>query len=236
MKKRKNKRNDRKFWNKEYKEVKHLSLSSSPSEDLLKFTRWLGRQRPPVQLNHSDNIIDVGCGNGRNLVHLSKTFGASGVGIDISKEAISQAKDMSKGLPLEYKCQSIADTLLLKDESCSLALDMMASHVLNKEGRERLLKEIMRVLKPGGWFFFKTFLLDEDRHAERLLRENPGEEEGTYIHPKSGTPEHVSTEEEIEKILDPYFTIHKISKSHRHILKGKAFKRRSISVYAEKKF
>ncbi|MCR4283980.1 MAG: class I SAM-dependent methyltransferase [Parcubacteria group bacterium] len=236
MNKRKRGRDDRKFWNKEYKEVKHLSLSSNPSEDLLKFIRWLGRKRPPVQFDNADNIIDVGCGNGRNLVYLSKTFGASGVGIDISKEAIAQAKDMSKGLPLEYRCQSIADPFLLEDESCSLALDMMASHVLKEEARERLLKEVVRVLKPGGWFFFKTFLLDEDRHAERLLRESPSCEEGTYIHPKSGTPEHVFTEEEIEKILDPYFTIHKISKSHRHILKGKAFKRRSISVYAEKKF
>lgn len=235
MNKRRGNRNDRKFWNKEYKEVKHLSLSSNPSEDLLKFTRWLGRKRPPVQLDKSDNIIDVGCGNGRNLVYLSKTFGASGVGVDISKEAIAQAKDMSKGLPLEYRCQSIADPLLAEDESFSLVLDMMASHVLKEEGRERLLKEIARVLKPGGWFFFKTFLLDEDRHAERLLRENPSEEDGTYIHPKSGTPEHVSTEEEIERTLEPHFTIHKISRSHRHILKGKAFKRRSISVYAEKK-
>lgn len=235
MKKRKNRRNDRKFWNKEYKEVKHLSLSNSPSEDLLKFIRWLGRKRPPAQFDHSDNVIDVGCGNGRNLVYLSKTFGVKGVGIDISKEAVAQAKDMSNGLSLEYRCQSIADPLFLESESCSLALDMMASHVLKEEGRDRLLKEIVRVLKPGGWFFFKTFLLDEDRHAERLLRESPAGEEGTYIHPKSGTPEHVFTEEEIEKMFEPYFIIHKISKSHRHILRGKAFKRRSISVYAEKK-
>jgi len=236
MHKRKINRNDRKFWNKEYKEVKHLSLSSNPSEDLLKFTRWLGRQYNGPYLGQSDTVLDVGCGNGRNLVYLSRTFGVKGVGVDISKEAIVQARDMSKGLPLGYKCQSIIDPITLEDGSCSLVLDMMASHVLKEEGRERLLKEIVRVLKPGGWFFFKTFLLDEDRHAGRLLRENPGEEKGTYIHPKSGTPEHVFTEGEIEQILDPYFTIHKISKSHRHILKGKAFKRRSISIYAEKKF
>ncbi|PIR57656.1 MAG: hypothetical protein COU71_02900 [Parcubacteria group bacterium CG10_big_fil_rev_8_21_14_0_10_38_31] len=236
MNRRKNRRNDRKFWNKEYKEVKHLSLSSNPSEDLLKFTRWLGRQYKGAYLGRSDTVLDVGCGNGRNLVYLAKTFGIKGIGVDISKEAIAQARDMSKGLPLEYKCQSIADSILVDDESCSLVLDMMTSHVLNSEKREHLLNEIVRILKPGGWFFFKTFLLDEDRHAERLLRENPAEEKGTYIHPKSGTPEHVFTEDEIGKVLDPYFIIHKISKSHRHILKGKAFKRRSISVYAEKKF
>lgn len=236
MHKRKINRNDRKFWNKEYKEVKHLSLSSNPSEDLLKFTRWLSRQNGDQYISQMDRVFDIGCGNGRNLVYLSNTFGVKGVGVDISKEAVVQARDMSKGLPIEYRCQSIADPLLVENESCSLVLDMMTSHVLKEEVRDRLLKEIVRVLKPGGWFFFKTFLLDEDRHAGRLLRENPGEEKGTYIHPKSGTPEHVYTESEIEQTLDPYFIIHKISRSHRHILKGKAFKRRSISIYAEKKF
>ncbi len=236
MNKKRHKRNDRKFWNKEYKEVKFLSLSSNPSEDFLKFIRWLGRQSGILGLSQSDTALDVGCGNGRNLVYLTKTFGIKGVGIDISKEAVAQAKEMSRGLPLEYRCQSIADSLPLPDNSCFFALDMMASHILNEAGRARLLEEITRVLRPGGWFFFKTFLLDEDRHAERLLRENPAEEAGTYIHPKSGTPEHVFTEDEIEKMLEPHFIIHKISKSHRHIFKGRAFKRRSVSVYAEKKF
>ncbi len=232
----KKRRNDRKFWNKEYKESGHLSLSTNPSEDLLKFTRWMGRQDDIQHISQLDNVLDVGCGNGRNLIYLANNFGIKGVGIDISKEAIGQAKDISKGLPLEYRCQSIADPILSEDESYFLVLDMMASHVLTEEARGRLLMEVVRVLKPGGWFFFKTFLLDEDRHAERLLRDNPGEEKGTYLHPKSGTPEHVFTEKEIEDILEPYFTIHKVSRSHRHLKNGKAFKRRSISVYAEKKF
>ena len=73
-------------------------------------------------------------------------------------------------------------------------------------------------------------------HRLRLLRENPTEETGTYIHPKIGVAEHVFTEEEIKKTLEKDFTIHKIIKSHRHKNKGKAFKRRSISIYAERNF
>ena len=78
----------------------------------------------------------------------------------------------------------------------------------------------------------KTFLLDEDRNAERLLREHPAKEQGSYVHPKIGVAEHVFTEDEIQTALAPYFTIHKLVKSHRH--KGPRAKRRSMSIYAKR--
>ena len=81
----------------------------------------------------------------------------------------------------------------------------------------------------------KTFLREEDKNAEELLREYPAGEPGSYIHPKIGVPEHVFWENEIITELDPYFTVHKVLKSHRHLSHGRAFKRRSISIYAQKK-
>jgi SAM-dependent methyltransferase len=110
---------------------------------------------------------------------------------------------------------------------------MMTSHFLSTEERVGLYAEITRVLKPGGWLFFKTFLRDEDLHAERLLKENPANEEGSYMHPRIGVPEHVFTEAEVVEMLDRDFLIHNIIKSHRHHARGRGAKRRSISVYAE---
>ncbi len=224
------------FWNKEYKGAKHLALSENPSEDLVKFTRWLMREHDREYLNPATSVVDLGCGNGRNLIYLARTFGMKGVGLDTSSEAISQAKIASAGLPIEYETQSIANPLPFTDESQTIVLDMMTSHFLRSEERERLRSEIARVLKPGGWLFWKTFLRDEDEHAERLLRENPADEKGSYIHPKIGLPEHVFTEREIETALSGsgQFIIQKIYKSHGHLRRGLAFKRRSISVYAQK--
>jgi SAM-dependent methyltransferase len=128
----------------------------------------------------------------------------------------------------------MVDPIPVADSSQTIVLDMMVSHFLDAVGRAKLLEEIVRVLRPGGWLFYKTFLLDEDRNAARLLRENPGEEQGTYIHPEIGVPEHVSTEEEIRTTFEPYFIIHKVVTSHGHLSHGKAHKRRSISVYAQR--
>lgn len=239
MKKQGRKKTGRGFWEKEYGEKgrKHLALSANPSEDLVKFTRWLKREHGRAYLNPASSVLDLGCGNGRNLIHLSRSFGIHGTGYDISSEAVAQAKSASTGLPLAYEARSIEGTIPLPDHSQTIVLDMMTSHFLNAEERAFLLIEIERILKENGWFFFKTFLLDEDTHAKRLLREHPAPEAGSYIHPKIGVAEHVYTEQEICEALEKHFIIHKVSKSHRHLAGrgGAVLKRRSISIYAQKK-
>lgn len=223
------------FWNKQYKNPTHLELSDEASEDLEKFTRYLLRDHGKKFLNVTTKTLDLGCGNGRNLIYLAKNFGVHGFGYDTSKEAILQARKKSEGFQLTFDVGSIADPIPLPDSSVMLALDMMSSHVLLRDERERLRSEVLRVLKPDGWLFFKSFLLDDDLNAERMLRENPGPEIGTYMHPEIGVPEYVWTEHALREFFEPYFTIHKIEKSfkHRHA-DGSAWKRRTICAYLQK--
>jgi SAM-dependent methyltransferase len=157
-----------------------------------------------------------------------------GVGYDISTAAIAQATTASTGLTLAYQARSIAGLLEVPDNSQMLVLDMMTSHFLNEAERTLLRDEIFRVLKPGGFLFMKTFLSDGDLHTRRLLKDAPGKEEGTYIHPVIGVPEYVYSEEELTEFLGEKFTVHKIYRSHKHVLKGRARKRRTISLYVEK--
>ncbi len=222
------------FWNKEYGAPANFALSLNPSEDLQKFVRFLEREHGRVYLNPIASVLDLGCGNGRNLMYLAKNYNMRGVGYDISKEAIDQAKEASRDMRIEYDVRSVAEPLPLPDKSQTIVLDMMVSHVLNKNEREQLREETARVLKPGGWLFLKTFLRDEDRHAERLLREHPAEEMGSYVHPEIGVVEHVFTEDELREELEKNFFIHKVYTSHRHLIRGKAAKRRSISIYAQR--
>jgi SAM-dependent methyltransferase len=230
----KRKRSGQAFWDAEYREGGHLALSMNPSEDLEEFTRWLVREYGKKYLNVTTSVLDLGCGNGRNLIWLARAFGARGIGFDISATAIAEAKRQSTSLslPLSYERHSITEPIPLPDASQTLVLDMMTSHFLKAHERTALIDEILRVLKPGGFLFYKTFLLDEDAHAARMLKEHPAGEENTYIHPEIGVAEHVSTEDEIDALYGKAFRIHKIQKSQRH--RGKYAKRRSISVYLEK--
>lgn len=223
-----------------------LALSLNPSEDLIKFIRWIEREYDTDKnsgsfFNQKDSVVDFGCGNGRNLLFLSETYGINGSGFDISKEAITQAKTLAtqENLPLEFNVDTIAHSptnpFPFKNEQYSLALDMMTSHFLNKEERKEFYEEVHRSLKYDGWFFLKTFLLDEDENAKRMIKDYPTLEHNSYIHPSIGVAEHVFVEKEIKKDLEPFFTIHKITRSHGHLRKGQAFKRRSMSIYAQKK-
>lgn len=234
IRKPKRKRPHHSFWDYEYTQGGNLKLSANPSEDLEKFTRWLARQKNTPMLEPGDTVTDLGCGNGRNLIYLARTFGVSGTGYDISKAAISQARMLGDELPISYTVRSIAGDLPLKSDSQTLVLDMMSSHFLNQNEREHLRDEIHRILKPGGWLFMKTFLSDEDLHTKRLLAEFPGQEANTYIHPVIGVPEHVFSEAELNAFIEEKFVVHKVYRSHKHTSKGKAYKRRTISVYAQK--
>ena len=222
------------FWDSEYTNAEHLALSTEASEDLEKFTRWLERQTKRTLLNPTSSAIDLGCGNGRNLVFLAQAFGMRGIGYDSSSAAIKEAQRLSQGLSLSYETRSMAGALTIPDESQMLALDMMSSHFLKKDDRMLLRDEIFRVLKPGGFLFMKTFVLDGDLHSKRLMEEAPGDEENSYIHPVIGVQEHVYSEEELVDFLGERFIVHKTYLSHKHVSKGKARKRRTIAVYAEK--
>ncbi len=167
--------NHKDFWNREYKTSEHLALSTAPSEDLEKFTRFLEREYKREFLNGYARVLDLGCGNGRNLIYLVQAYGIKGIGYDISDEAIKQARHASAGLPIAYEVRSIAEPLPLPDASQTFVLDMMTSHFLRKAEREALRQEIVRVLRPGGWLFFKSFLADEDLNVKRLLREHPAD-------------------------------------------------------------
>src|SRR3989344_7667605 len=118
MKRGDNKRKN--FWEKEYKkgpvrgmQGKHLALSDEPSEDFLKFLRFLERKYDTAYLNKKTSVLDLGCGNGRNLIHLANTYGTSGIGYDTSREALAQAKEKSDGLHIQYEIRSIAGDLAI---------------------------------------------------------------------------------------------------------------------------
>lgn len=233
-KKKKRKVHGATFWDREYTNPEHLKLSIVESGDLVKFTRWLQRQNDSSTL--ADSVFDAGCGNGRNLIYLATEFGMRGIGVDISSAAIAQARRASVDLPITYHVGSASEPLQAEDNSQSLALDMMTSHFLDKAGRLRLRDELHRILVPGGFLFMKTFLKDEDSHTARLLREHPGTEPGSYIHPVMGVAEYVYSEEELVAFLSEKFIVRKIYRSHRHATKGGTGKRRTISIYVEKDY
>lgn len=232
------------FWNKEYANPKHLTMSVEPASDFETFERWAIRNAEWHPFPKDGLVLDIGTGNGRNLIYACAEHDMKGVGLDISGVAIEQAEKVAekkltksgKKLDVKFEVRSASDPLPADDQSVDVVIDMMTTHFLRTAEREKLMQELLRVMKPYGWLIFKTFVLDGDFHAKRLIAEHPDPEgeENSYIHPRIGVFEHVFTEDEIFELFSPHFKIHKMIKSYKHFRDGKPYKRRTISVYLER--
>lgn len=98
------------------------------------------------------NVLDVGCWSGQ-FEHLSVGVVNSIVGIDPGKEAIAYAKE--KIPQAKFK---VGNALNLKfaDKSFEAVIFVEVIEHLPKGAEKKALKEIYRVLKPGGYLILST--------------------------------------------------------------------------------
>lgn len=132
-------------------------------------TRWGRRQRtdfvwytsePPRELRRlldesplpPGNALDVGCGSGTVTAFLAERFGAA-VGLDIALAAVKQARELApeRGNRASFLVGD-ARVLPFKSAEFSLVFDRGCMHNLPREAYPVYLREVERVLKPGGVF------------------------------------------------------------------------------------
>lgn len=117
--------------------------------------------QPFVDIKKGETVLDLGCGAGLDLYFYSKAAGPKGkaYGVDISEKMVSKAKDNMKKLGLTNVeiMHGRSDKIPLKDNS----LDIVASNgVYNLSPyKEAAMKEVFRVLKPGGRNVFCEIML-----------------------------------------------------------------------------
>lgn len=182
------------IWEKEYRDPKLVSLSNVPAQCVKDFARFLRKERS-LELSNL-NILDLGCGNAKNSFYISEQgLNNKIVGVEISETALKYAKELApEG---EYIKQSIGKTLPFSDSSFDIVLDVTSSNSLGESEREIYLKEIQRLLKPGGYLFVRTLCKDGDKNAQNLLKEFGGKEKDTYIMPDLGLTERVFSREDL---------------------------------------
>jgi SAM-dependent methyltransferase len=215
----------KKAWEREYKNPKLVTGDDKPQSDVRKFFKFL-KKNLKIKLEDK-NILDLGCGTGRNSNYLAKK-GNKVVGLEISNTAliIAKAKAREMGVKVDYKIHNIGSEYISSDNTFDLVLDVTASNSLDNKERKIYLEEVHRVLKPGGIFYVRTLCKDGDKNAKKLIKKFPGKEQDTYINKEMNLVERVFTEEDFRKLYSKYFEIIQLTKKSSYTkFGGQSYKR-----------
>jgi ubiquinone/menaquinone biosynthesis C-methylase UbiE len=112
-----------------------------------------------IETHRPGRAIDIGCGTGTNVVTLAKA-GWQVTGVDFAPRAITLARRKARLAGVEVSLQ-VGDVTRLTgiQGRFDLALDMGCFHSI--EDRHAYLKELLRLLAPGGsWLLYAFFKPD----------------------------------------------------------------------------
>lgn len=217
-------------WELEYQNPTFLTNSDEPQLDFKHFVKWL-RKDQKVDLEGL-RVLDLGSGTGKNSLFLAER-GSNVVGIELSKTAVRMAKERAEARELDAHFQTgdIGTTIPYEDANFDVILDVVSSNSLTEAERRVYIKEMKRLLKPGGYVFVKALCKDGDKHALNLIEKFPGKEKDTYIMPMTGIIERVFSKDEIEKLYADFKIMHLERKSSYTIFDRKPYKRNFWIVY-----
>jgi tellurite methyltransferase len=102
-------------------------------------------------------VLDAGCGSGRNLVYFMRE-GFDVCGVDVSPDAVAHVRSLARALapllPEENFRREPVERMSFEDESFDAVLSSAVLHFASDEAHwHAMMREMWRVLKPGGIFF-----------------------------------------------------------------------------------
>ena len=156
-----------------------------PLVSFLGFDRARQELISQANIGPGQHILDIGCGTGTLAVLLKRRYpDVQIVGLDPDPNALGRAKNKVRRAAVSVQFdQGFADELPYKKESFDRVLSSFMFHHLAGQDREKTLKEVSRVLKPGGSFHLLDFVSDHTSpgflhrlvHSHAELKDNTDE-------------------------------------------------------------
>lgn len=120
-----------------------------------------------------ESVLDVGCGTGTLAIAAKRRVGPTGsvYGIDASPEMIARAARKAGRASLEINFKTAAfEALPFPYASFDVVLSTMMLHHLPDEARRQGIREIRRVMKPGGRLLAVDFGGSKEKRHNRFGR------------------------------------------------------------------
>ena len=120
-----------------------------------------------ANIQPSQRILDIGCGTGTFAVLLKKERPeVEVIGLDPDPKALRRGKTKATraGVSVQFD-QGFADELPYDSSSFDRVFSSLMFHHLEEPTREKTLREVVRVLKPGGSLHLLDFATSGDGHG-----------------------------------------------------------------------
>ena len=98
-------------------------------------------------------VVDLGCGYGWFCRWALQQGASQIIGFDISRRMLTQAREMTRGDEIDYRCADL-QTLTLPANSCDLVYSSLALHYLPDIAP--LFTALQQALVPGGILVFSA--------------------------------------------------------------------------------
>ncbi|MFC4586718.1 methyltransferase domain-containing protein [Sphaerisporangium corydalis] len=122
-------------------------------------------------LRPGDRLLDAGCGPGETAVYTAKTFGAQVTGITVSAFEIDKAKERAAAVGVsDLATFEYGDYMDLTYPDDSFDAVLALESLQNAQDIGQVLRELFRVLRPGGRISFSDFSLESASDPERVAK------------------------------------------------------------------
>lgn len=130
-----------------------------------------------LELEPGMRLLDVGCGWGGLVGYAAERYGVEAVGVTVSKEQVTLARERCAGLPVDIR---LADYREVNEPFDRIASVGMVEHVGWRNYRT-FMATVRHCLKPGGLFLLHTIGSNRSVHVTDPWI-------GKYIFPNSHLP------------------------------------------------
>ncbi|MGC8579871.1 MAG: class I SAM-dependent methyltransferase [bacterium] len=168
-------------WNKDYKEL-GLIWGEKPGELAKVAVQYLQKND---SVKENDNLLDIGCGYGRDTFYLSDNLKCKILGIDVSEQAIEIAINIArktKRTNITFRCLNFTS---LKQGKFDVIFASNVYQILGLNERKAFRSMIKKTLKPHGFFFLSTLSTKDPEHygkGVRIAHEENSFKDEKYIH------------------------------------------------------
>lgn len=143
----------------------------APQFNVTRYKPWPESKRFISTFPKDSYFLDLGCGNGRNSVHLAKE-GMRVVVCDFSRVLLEIAQnkfEWNQVLDRTQIFQGDISSLPIKNDAFDAVLYIATIHHLPlSEERLASLMEVKRILKPGGRVLVSAWAQEQDKFREEL--------------------------------------------------------------------